>query len=73
MEYLRNAWVLLRPDAVYVWNDREVVKRLKWYYEVMTNKKPAKFLITKYIDAGVDPKELSTKELWKLHNELFTV
>ena len=70
MEYLRNAWVLLRPDAVYVWNDREVVKRLKWYYEVMTNRKPAKFLITKYIDAGVDPKELSTEELWKLHNEL---
>lgn len=65
-----NAWVFVRPDAVYVWNDKEVVKRVKWYYEVMVNKKPAKFLIAKYIDAEENPKNLETAELWKLHEKL---
>lgn len=63
-------WILLRPDAVDVWRNRDVKNRLRWYYEVMTDRKPAKFLIVKRIPVDEDPKKLNENELWRLHDRL---
>ena len=65
-------WVL-RSDAVAVWNNKEVQKRLSWYRAVMKNLKPAKFLIAKRIPAQVGVKDLESmgeEELWRLHEDL---
>ncbi len=62
---------LIRPDAYTVWSIKEVRERLKWYYKVMTDEKPAKFLIAKRIDAEVNPYEIDNEEeLWKIHGKL---
>ncbi len=66
-------WFYLRPDAVSVWKDPEVNRRLSWYKKVMLNKAPAKFLIAKALDAGYslkDMEEMSEEELWRLHSSL---
>ncbi len=61
---------LYRPDAVLVWRNDEVVKRLKWYRSVMLNKTPAKFMILKSIPVDVELDEASDEELWKHNDEL---
>ncbi len=63
-------WRLLRPDAYTVWKDLEVRRRLEWYYKVMRNEKPAKFIICKYVDCDVNPKDLTLEELWDVHNSV---
>ena len=66
----RGVWMRYRPDALYVWQDPDVRRRLSWYYAVMTDEKPAKFMIVKRIDAGEDPSKLDTDALWELHDRL---
>ncbi|MEM2488260.1 MAG: pyruvate formate lyase-activating protein, partial [Thermoproteota archaeon] len=64
---------LLRRDAVTVWDNREVNRRLSWYRAVMTNLKPAKFLIVRSIPANTsssDLEEMREEELWRLHDNL---
>ncbi len=62
---------LLRPDAYTVWQDPIVRERLSWYRAVMTNEKPAKFMIAKRIDAGLNPyRDTDEKELWRIHERL---
>ncbi|MEM3833207.1 MAG: radical SAM protein [Thermoprotei archaeon] len=63
-------WSLVRPDAIDVWKNNEIKRRLKWYYEVMIDKKPAKFLIAKRIPLDANPKEFGEDELWNLHDKL---
>jgi len=64
-------WIkVLRPDAVLVWKNPEVVRRLKWYRSVMLDETPAKFLIVRSMKAPSNMKELSEEELWRIHNEL---
>lgn len=60
-----------RPDAIAVWGIREVVERLKWYKGVMTNEKPAKFLVAKKIPVDIDPfkDDLKTEDLWLVHEK----
>jgi len=60
----------VRPDAVTVWDDEDVRKRLDWYYRVMANEAPAKFLIAKIVDAGENPAKLDLNGLWDLHHHL---
>lgn len=61
----------LRPDAFWIWNNEEVKERLSWYYQVMTNNKPAKFIIAKYIESPINPYEIEDqRELWKIHDSL---
>ncbi len=62
-------WRLVRPDAISVWEDEEVRRRLKWYYEVMVDAKPAKFMIAKRIEVYEDPGKLDLEGLWSLHEE----
>ncbi len=59
----------VRPDALSVWADPVVRERLSWYYSVMKNEKPAKFIIAKSIEVDVDPydKTVSLEELWEKH------
>lgn len=56
-------WKLMRPDAVHVWLDEDVRKRLSWYYGVMINELPAKYIIAKYVEAEDDPYKLDYKDL----------
>ena len=62
-------WRVIRPDAISVWNDEVVKERLNWYYSVMVDKMPAKFMICKKIEAE-DPKKLDIQNLWDLHDKL---
>ena len=65
-----GTWILYRPDAVQVWKNSAVVNRLSWYYKVMKNLKPAKFMIVKRIEVVEDPRKLDYNGLWELHDEL---
>jgi len=56
-------WKLMRPDAVHVWLDEDVRKRLSWYYGVMINELPAKYIIAKYVEAEDNPYKLDYKDL----------
>jgi putative pyruvate formate lyase activating enzyme len=67
-------WRLIRPDAVTVWKNPEIVRRLSWYYDVMRGRKPAKFLIARNIEVSSISRleeldEMSVEELWKIHGE----
>jgi len=61
-------WRLLRPDAVYVWENREVQERLSHYYAVMRGERPAKYLVVKRIPVELSGEE-SEEELWRIHEE----
>ncbi|MEM1930541.1 MAG: radical SAM protein [Sulfolobales archaeon] len=63
-------WELLRPDSITVWRSRVVREKLSWYYNVMVNKAPAKFILAKYVGTTEDLSRASLEELWELHNEL---
>ena len=59
-----------RPDALSIWSNREVRERLSWYYQVMKNEKPAKYLIAKRVpvaDSRLSSMDLDS--LWDLHRE----
>ncbi len=63
-------WALVRPDAITVWDNEEVKRRLSWYYRVMRDEAPAKFLLAQRLDAGEEPAKLDFEGLWCLHDEL---
>ncbi len=63
-------WMPQRLDALTVWFNKEVKERLKWYYEVMAEKKPAKYLICKRVPTELKLEEASEKELWSEHKRL---
>ncbi len=61
---------ILRPDAVYVWEDEDVVRKLSWYWHVMNNKLPAKYHLLARVEvheSGLE--ELEVEELWKIHDK----
>ncbi|HML03556.1 MAG TPA: radical SAM protein [Candidatus Bathyarchaeia archaeon] len=62
-------WRVVRPDAVSVVNDKQVRRSLARYFDVMENKKLAKFVIAKRLSASYDRKD-STEKLWQLHENL---
>ncbi len=63
-------WKRLRPDAIYVWENEEVRKRLRWYYLVMTDRVPARFLLAKIIEIGENKlKELDEESLWSIREK----
>jgi putative pyruvate formate lyase activating enzyme len=55
---------------LWIWNHENIINKLKWYYEVSLNKKPAKYLICRRIKCEIDLKEASDKELWEYHEKL---
>jgi putative pyruvate formate lyase activating enzyme len=69
---LWGSWALVRPDALRVWGDPEVRRRLSWYLSVMTGRRPAKFRLARLVEApGFDaPSELASADergLWRAH------
>ncbi|MEM0378602.1 MAG: radical SAM protein [Thermosphaera sp.] len=60
-----------RPDAILVWDDPDVRERLSWYYSVMKNLRPAKFMIAKRVRVEENPyrMDLPTEELWRIHDK----
>lgn len=68
---MKPLWTkFFRPDAILVWRDPEVKRRLRWYRSVMLDETPAKFMIIKTIKADSGLKEMKEEELWSLHQEL---
>lgn len=67
---LLNSVALMRPDAVSIWRDPEVRKRLSWYRQVMTGDAPAKYLLCRKISTELKPSEASENELWAEHQKL---
>ncbi|HDN75934.1 MAG TPA: radical SAM protein [Acidilobales archaeon] len=63
-------WSVVRPDAIYVWESDKVKRKLHWYYMVMNNELPAKFMIAKKVAVDVNLKDLSEEELWDLHDSV---
>lgn len=59
-------WMRIRPDAIHVWSHPEVLERLRWYYSVMTDQAPAKFMLAKVVEVDEDEKSLQTLGLEEL-------
>jgi putative pyruvate formate lyase activating enzyme len=57
-------------ESLSVWGNKDVRERLSWYYDVMRNKKPAKFMICKSIECDIDLESSSIEELWSEHDRL---
>ncbi|MHA1754644.1 MAG: hypothetical protein ACTSYR_03920 [Candidatus Odinarchaeia archaeon] len=62
-------WRILRPDAAKVWKNPQVKTSLNWYYKVLKNERPAKYLICKKIPANISLSD-STLNLLKEHSKL---
>lgn len=61
---------MIRLSALTVWSNPVVKDRLSWYYAVMRDHKPAKFLICKKIPSHANLREASEDELWQEHARL---
>ncbi len=66
----KHYWMLVRPDAVEAISNEVFRKALSWYYAVLLDNAPAKFVIAKRIECPEDPEKLDLEALWSLHREL---
>ncbi|MEM1994614.1 MAG: radical SAM protein [Nitrososphaerales archaeon] len=62
--------MLFRYNALSCWEDKRVRERLSWYYEVMLNRKPAKFKICRFVESTVNPSEVNFDKLLEEHKVL---
>ena len=60
----------VRPDAVEALNNEVFRKALQWYYAVLLDNLPAKFVIAKTVECPENPDKLELEGLWGLHREL---
>ena len=70
MAQLISKVALMRPDAMSVWKNPEVNRRLFWYRQVMLGRFPAKFLQCRKIASQINPSEATEEELWAEHDRL---
>ncbi|MHA1386477.1 MAG: radical SAM protein [Candidatus Helarchaeota archaeon] len=61
-------WRIVRPDSIKVWEEKEVKNRLSRYYDIIQNKRLAKFQIAKKIPIEIDL-STSSEALWKEHEK----
>lgn len=59
----------VRPDAVEALTNPVFNKALRWYYAVMRDERPAKFMIARSVQVDEDPARLDEDGLWSLHRE----
>ncbi len=59
---------LIRPDAYKALEDKGVKKALSRYVDVVENRRYAKFIICKKIEANFE-KDMNINDLWKIHDE----
>lgn len=64
---------LFRLTPLSIWSDTAVRNRLGWYYDVMRQLKPAKYLLCKSIPCEKNLQSSSTQELWQEHDRLAEV
>jgi len=62
-------WALIRPDAVKALEEPGVKKALSRYVDVVKNRKHAKFIIARRIEADYN-EDASLQELWQIHSKL---
>ncbi len=62
--------MLLRSYGSDLWANQTVRKRLSWYFMVMRNLRPAKFLICKQIASSKHPQLMTEAQLWQEHESL---
>ncbi|MEB3757594.1 MAG: radical SAM protein [Desulfurococcales archaeon] len=64
-------WPSIRPDAILVWRNPEVRRRLRWYRLVLEGRVPPRYMLARnYLVDGVGKNELGTlslDELWRIH------
>ncbi len=58
----------LRPDALAVWEDEEVRRRLTHYYAVMTDKRAARYRVAKRVPVELE-RGAGLEEMWRVHDE----
>ncbi|RLG62572.1 pyruvate formate lyase-activating protein [Candidatus Geothermarchaeota archaeon] len=66
-------YYLVRPDSLTVWGDENVRRILTWYYRVMKQIYPPRYIIAKHIEVPRDIRDwrsFSADELFNLHREL---
>jgi len=63
-------WHLVRPDAVEAIHNETFRSALRWYYSVLLEGYPAKFVIARSIPVEADISRASLEELWDLHRAL---
>lgn len=59
-------WRAIRPDSISVWSNGQVLSRLKRYYDVLNDRKPAKMLVANKVEVD-DDLSASTDKLWDQH------
>lgn len=62
-------WSAWRPDALDVLHGKMAIAGLNRYFDVMQDRKPAKFMIAKKLAANFSPED-SLQHLWIHHNNL---
>ncbi len=55
-------------ERLWVWDVEEVRERLRWYYMVATNQRPAKYLICRRVPAELS-EGMTYEELWSAHRK----
>lgn len=61
-------WVLVRPDAASALEDPKVLSALPRYVDVVKNRRIAKFLISRMVQADYS-EDASTESLWLMHKK----
>ncbi|MEM2574719.1 MAG: hypothetical protein QXQ21_02665 [Candidatus Jordarchaeales archaeon] len=59
-------WRAIRPDSISVWSNEQVLTRLKRYYAVLKDEKPAKMLVARKVEIE-DDLNVPTDKLWHQH------
>ncbi|QOJ79488.1 radical SAM protein [Infirmifilum lucidum] len=59
---------LLRPDAVFVWRNEEVKRRLHHYYSILKGSRPPKYRAVKRFEVEFNPQD-ALEELFEVHRE----
>ncbi|MCE4607148.1 MAG: radical SAM protein [Desulfurococcales archaeon] len=64
----------IRPDALTIWQNPEVRRRLSWYLSVLKERAPPRYKIAKaYVIEGLDPDEMSSlslNEMLRIHRNI---
>lgn len=59
----------LRPDAIKIWENDEVKRRLHHYFSILTGDRPPKYRVVKRVPVDFNP-GMSLEELLSLHNNV---
>ena len=64
-----HSWIFIRPDALEALHNDVIKRALRWYYAVLLDNYPAKFMIAKRVAVEERFDRLDMEALWDLHRE----